>query len=85
MTATSRGAEQTVAALRRMTVGQLRKKYLELFGEPTRSENRNFLFKRLAWRVQSMAEGTLSDRARRRADELARDADLRTTLPRPPK
>jgi len=85
MTATSRGAEQTVAALRRMTVGQLREKYLELFGEPTRSENRNFLFKRLAWRVQSMAEGTLSDRARRRADELARDADFRTTLPRPPK
>jgi len=85
MTATSRGAEQTVAALRRMTVGQLREKYLALFGEPTRSENRNFLFKRLAWRVQSMAEGTLSDRARRRADELARDADLRTTLPRPPK
>src|SRR6478672_5776922 len=78
------GMEQTIAALGRMTVGQLRDKYLELFGEPTRSGNRDFLFKRLAWRIQSLAEGTLSERARRRAEELARDADLRTTAPRPP-
>jgi len=85
MAASSAGVEQAVAALGRMTVGQLREKYLELFGEPTRSGNRDFLFKRLAWRVQSLAEGTLSERARRRAEELARDADLRTTLPRPPK
>ena len=85
MAAGAKGVEQSVAALGRMTVGQLREKYLELFGEPTRSGNRDFLFKRLAWRVQSLAEGTLSERARRRAEELARDADLRTTLPRPPK
>jgi hypothetical protein len=77
--------EQTVAALGRMTVGQLRERYLEVFGEPSRSGNRDFLFKRLAWRIQSLAEGTLSERARKRAEELARDADLRTTLPRPPK
>ena len=79
------GMEQTIAALGRMTVGQLREKYLEVFGEPSRSGNRDFLFKRLAWRIQSLAEGTLSERARRRAEELARDADLRTTLPKPPK
>ena len=81
----TKGVEQTVAALGRMTVAQLREKYLELFGEPTRSGNRDFLFKRLAWRVQSLAEGTLSERARKRAEELTRDADIRTTLPRPPK
>jgi DUF2924 family protein len=85
MGAVAKGVEQTLAALGRMTLGQLREKYLELFGEPTRSGNRDFLFKRLAWRVQSLAEGTLSDRARRRAEELARDADIRTTLPRPRK
>ena len=77
--------EQTVAALGRMTVGTLRQRYLEVFGEPSRSGNRDFLFKRLAWRIQSLAEGTLSERAKRRAEELARDADLRTTLPRPSK
>src|SRR3712207_6737612 len=79
------GMEQTVAALGRMTVGQLRQRYLEVFGEPSRSGNRDFLFKRLAWRIQSLAEGTLSERARRRAEELAATSDLRTTLPKPPK
>ena len=67
-----------------MTVTQLRGKYTEVFDEPSRSGNKDFLFKRVAWRVQSLAEGGLSERARRRAEELARDADLRTTLPRPP-
>src|SRR5687767_11554832 len=81
----TKGIEQTITALRRMTAGQLRERYLEVFGEPSRSGNRDFLFKRLAWRLQSLAEGTLSERALRRAEELARDADLRTTLPRPPK
>ena len=74
--------EQTIAALGRMTVTQLREKYLEVFGEPSRSGNRDFLFKRVAWRMQSLAEGGLSERARRRAEELARDADIRTTAPR---
>ena len=85
MTTAGKGMEQTLAALGRMTLGQLRDKYLELFGEPTRSGNRDFLFKRIAWRVQSLAEGTLSERAKRRAEELARDADVRLTVPRPPK
>src|SRR4051812_33291564 len=77
--------EQTVEALRRMAPAQLRVKYQELFGEPTRTGNGEFLFKRCAWRVQSLAEGTLSERARRRAEELAKTTDVRTTLPRPPK
>jgi len=77
--------EATLNALSAMTVGQLREKHLELFGEPTRAGNRDFLIKRLAWRIQSNAEGGLSERARKRAEELARDADIRMTLPRPPK
>jgi hypothetical protein len=81
----SREMEQALAALGRMTVGQLRDRYLEVFGEPSRSGNKDFLAKRIAWRVQSLAEGTLSERARRRAEELARDADVRTTMPRPRK
>jgi len=73
-----------IAELRRMTPAQLRAKYLEVFGEPSRSGNKDFLFKRVAWRIQSLAEGGLSDRAKRRAAELARDADIRMTLPRTP-
>jgi hypothetical protein len=71
-----------IDALRQMTVTQLKDKYLHLFGEPTRSGNKDFLCKRLAWRIQSLAEGGLSERAKRRAEELARDADLRLTIPR---
>jgi hypothetical protein len=74
-----------LAALRQMGVSELRAKYLEVFGEPSRSGNKDFLFKRVAWRIQSLAEGGLSERARRRAEELARDADLRTTTPKAPK
>ena len=73
-----------LAALRQMTPAQLRDKYLEVFGEPTRSGNKDFLFKRVAWRIQSLAEGTLSERAKQRAAELACDADLRMTMPKAP-
>ena len=74
-----------IAALKRMTPAQLRDKYAEVFGEPSRSGNKDFLFKRIAWRIQSLAEGDLSERARQRAAELARDADIRVTTPRMPR
>jgi hypothetical protein len=65
------------AALERLTVGQLRQRFAELFGEATHASNRTWLVKRIAWRLQALAEGDLSERARQRAQELARDADLR--------
>ncbi len=71
-----------VAALGRLTVKDLRTKHVEVFGEATRSGNKDWLSKRIAWRIQANASGDLSDRARRRADELANDADLRTTAPK---
>jgi hypothetical protein len=71
-----------LATLQRQTVATLRQRYAELFGEPTRAGNRAWLVKRLAWRSQALAEGDLSERARQRASELARDADLRLCPPR---
>jgi hypothetical protein len=68
--------------LSRMTVGQLRKKYLEVFGEESRSNHKQFLYRRIAWRIQAIAEGGLSERARRRALEIANDADLRIRAPK---
>jgi len=44
--------------------------------------NRVWLIRRIAWRLQALAEGDLSERARRRAAELACDADLRLLPPR---
>jgi len=48
---------QHIASLERITVGQLQSRYAEVFGEPARSGNRQWLFRRVAWRVQAMAEG----------------------------
>ena len=69
-----------VAALQRLTVKELRTRYAEVFGEATNANNRAWLVKRLAWRLQALQEGNLSDRARRRAAELACDADLQLRL-----
>jgi hypothetical protein len=71
-----------VAALQRLTGPQLRQRYAEVFGEAPRTRNRAWLLRRLAWRLQALAEGDLSERARRRAAELANDADLRLNPPR---
>ncbi len=65
-----------------MTPTQLREKYVEVFGEATVTKNRTWLVRRIAWRLQALAEGDLSERARDRAAELARDADLRVLPPR---
>ena len=73
-------AEQ-IEALRDLTVVELREKYSEVLGEESRSRHKDFLRKRIAWRLQANEEGGLSERARRRAEELANDADLRLLAP----
>ena len=62
-------------------IRHLRARYAELFGEPTFSGNRTWLVRRIAWRLQALAEGDLSERARKRAEEIANDADLRFSPP----
>lgn len=71
-----------VAALKRMTVRDLRRRYAKVFGEETKAGNKPWLIKRIAWRLQSLAEGDLSERARQRAAELANDADVRLSPPK---
>jgi hypothetical protein len=63
-------------------MADLRKKYREVFQEATRCTHREHLFRRIAWRLQALAEGDLSERARGRAHEIAKDADLRKVAPR---
>jgi hypothetical protein len=72
-----------VAGLRQMGVGALQARYAELFGEETRAGNKAWLIKRIAWRIQALEEGDLSERARQRAAEIANDADLRLSPPKP--
>ncbi len=42
-----------VAALQKMSVAMLRKRWLDVFGEPTRQRHRRFLIKRLAAAIQN--------------------------------
>jgi hypothetical protein len=70
------------AALQRMTVADLRLRYAETFGETSTSRHKQFLIRRILWRLQANAEGGLSERARERARELAAESDVRLTAPR---
>jgi hypothetical protein len=67
------------ARLEGMTVGKLARGYEEIVGEPTRSRHKQYLVRRILWRVQARAEGDLSERAKRRAAEIADVADIRIT------
>jgi hypothetical protein len=71
-----------IESLRRATLAALREKYREVFQEDTRSRHREHLFRRIAWRLQALAEGDLSERARGWAHQIAQDADLRKIAPR---
>lgn len=74
--------KKELATLEQMTVGQLQERYVDVFGEHVRSRHRQYLIRRIAWRLQANAEGGLSERALRRAEQLANIADVRVTPPR---
>src|SRR5215210_7835119 len=71
-----------VESLRRASVASLRDKYREVFQQETRSRHREHLFRKIAWRLQALAEGDLTERARMRALAIASDAYLRIIAPR---
>jgi hypothetical protein len=74
-----------IAELSGLELRALKARYRELYGESSASANKQFLIRRIAWRLQAAAEGDLSERARRRALELANDADLRLRPARVPR
>jgi hypothetical protein len=71
-----------IEVLRKQKTKTLKARYRELFGEESRSSNHAHLFRRIAWRLQALAEGDLSQRARDRAADLASDVELRLRPPR---
>jgi hypothetical protein len=71
------GTAHELAALDKMSAGELAEKYREVFGEPPRTRNKQYLRKRIAWRIQERAEGGLSPRALERIEQLAPDAPAR--------
>ncbi len=71
-----------LADLEKMSAKELRSKYSELFGDESRSGNRQWLYRRCAWRLQELVQGGLSERARKRAMQIANDSDIRFIPPR---
>jgi hypothetical protein len=74
-----------LAALTKMQVPDLAEKYREVFGEPSRTRNKEYLRKCIAWRIQELAEGGLSPLALKRIEELAPQAPTRWRAPVTPK
>ncbi|TWT71560.1 DUF2924 domain-containing protein [Crateriforma conspicua] len=71
-----------IAKLADMTVAQLRDRYEAVFNEECRSRNKQYLIRRIAWRLQANEEGGLSAEAKKKAVALAVDAESRVTAPR---
>lgn len=69
-------------ALESMSTDELRCQYARLFGEATFSRNRTYLLKRVAWRIQCDAYGDISEKAQKRAEELAEGSSLRVRAKR---
>jgi hypothetical protein len=65
--------DEDIDQLRHLTTAQLRLKYQDLFGQASHSNHKNYLFRRVAWRMQALAQGGLSERARRYAQQITQD------------
>jgi len=60
---------------------ELREWYRELFGAESTSRCKQQLVRRLSWKLQALAHGDLSERARCRIVEISQDPELRIHLP----
>jgi hypothetical protein len=72
---------RSIDDLRNLRIPALKERFQELFGEAPKSSNKQFLFRRIAWRLQANAEGGLSERARLRASEITDERDIRIRPP----
>ncbi len=75
---TQNEADARIAALQEMNVTQLRRQWVLLFGNhPYTTRNKPFLIKRLTWRIKTLLNGGLSERAMRRAEAIADETLIR--------
>lgn len=74
--------ERQLVDLEKLTIAELVEKYRAVFGTDTRTRNRPYLVRKIGWRLQELAEGGLSERAKARLAELMANAPLRHVAPR---
>lgn len=64
------GIAARIDALRQMTVSELQAEWRSTMNEEPRSRNKTWMFRRLCWAIQAEMYGGLSERAKRRIEEL---------------
>ena len=62
-----------------MAVPDLVDRYETVFGKPPRVKHKDWLWRRIAWKIQEQRFGGLSEVAKRRLDELIAELDLPLT------
>ncbi len=67
---------EEIMELRELKVPELVTRYEALFGKPPRTKHREWLWKRISWKVQERRFGGLSEVAKRRLEELISEIDL---------
>jgi len=77
---------KTLTRIGRMPVGDLRDQWRALYGtEPPAAYGKAQLVRRLAWRIQELRYGGLSDKARLRLRDIADGDELASGKQRPPR
>lgn len=67
---------EQVLALKEMAVPELQARYSELFeGKKATSNNKTYLWQRIAYKIQELEYGRLPEEAQNKAKELAREYD----------
>ena len=73
-----------MALLQSMSLEQLREKWLDLYGEEPPQYKKQFLIKRLAYRIQELFYGGLSEQAKVRLQQAAKEDPVATVNRRIP-
>jgi hypothetical protein len=72
----SQSVLKQIAQLGRLSLPQLEERWRSLFGKAPPAYHRRFLIKRLAYRIQELVYGGLSEEAKARMADIAQEAGL---------
>jgi hypothetical protein len=72
--------QEEIADLAALPARALEARHEALFGRKPETNHRQFLFRKIAWRIQADREGGLSATTKELADAIAQEAPLRTRL-----
>lgn len=73
---------EEIAHLTTLPAHALESRHEALFGRKPETNHRQFLFRKIAWRIQADREGGLSEATKELANAIAQEAPLRTRIMR---